>query len=77
MDKELKIKKKEESKQIWTGVGPSAKWCRTCKYALKNTKFTIGAEKTNCGAYESPIDKPHEILWEDAKCPFYEKKEEA
>lgn len=67
---ELKKKKNEESKQIWTGVSPKGMLCKTCKFAYPNTKYTKGYEKANCLIFESE-DKPMEVLWNGAECDFY------
>ena len=74
MDKELKIKKDEQAAELWTATSPSAKQCRTCKFAYADTKYTKGREKANCMVYESPEDKPHEVLWDGADCEFYTEK---
>ena len=77
IQKEMQKKAEDKAGEIWTGVGPSAKWCRKCIHAFKDTQYTVGAEKTNCDMFMPPDDKPDEVLWKNEECPFYEKKEEA
>lgn len=72
--KELRIKNDKKAKEIWASIPPSAKLCKTCKFAYPNTEFTKGYEKTNCKVFEPPEDKPMEILWENANCDFYTEK---
>jgi len=54
---------------------PTAKYCRTCKNALKSVTIKdYVVEKfnfSNCDAYSL---KPDAVLWEDAECPKYERK---
>jgi hypothetical protein len=71
----LKIKKDKEAKQLWVSVKPSAVLCKTCKFAYPNTEYTKGYEKANCQVFESPEDKPMEVLWDGADCDFYVRKE--
>jgi len=71
VSEELKKKKDEEASQIWVGIRPSAKLCKTCYNAYKDTKYTVGAEKANCKVYEPPYDKPSGVLWGDDNCEFY------
>lgn len=72
--KTLKIKKDKEAKQLWVSIKPSAKLCKTCKFAYPDTKYTKGYEKANCQVFESPEDKPMEVLWDGADCDFYTEK---
>ena len=72
MNKELKKKLDEKAKEIWIGVAPSAKYCRTCAFALEDTEFVSGAEKPSCDMFD---EKPDEVLWKDAECVFYEEVE--
>lgn len=66
----LKKKKDDEAAQRWTGVSPTAKMCKTCKFAQPDTKYVKGYRKTNCAVFTDE-DKPMEILWNDADCDFY------
>ncbi len=70
-DEELKKKKEEEARQLWTSISPSAKQCHTCKFAYPDTEYTKGYEKVNCYVFEPPEDKPHSVLWGGEDCDFY------
>ena len=74
MSEELKIKKEEQAKELWTAVSPSAKRCRTCKFAYPDGKYAKGCEKANCYVFENGEDKPHDVLWDGANCDFYVEK---
>lgn len=71
---ELKKKKDDEAAQRWTGVPPTAKQCKTCKFACPSTKYVNGYAKANCLVFVDE-DKPMDVLWNDAPCDFYVKKE--
>ena len=76
ISKELKKKKDDEASQPWAVIRPSANQCKKCVHAYEDTQYTIGAEKANCYMFEPPEDKPHEVLWENKDCPYFEEKEE-
>lgn len=71
----LKIKADKKAKEIWASIPPKASLCKTCKFAYPNTEYTKGYEKANCQVFESPEDKPMEVLWDGADCDFYVRKE--
>ncbi len=71
IDEELRKKKDEEARQLWKAISPTAKQCKTCKFAYPNTEYVNGYEKANCFVYEPPEDKPKEVLWDDGDCDFY------
>ena len=53
--------------------------CKDCIYRLEDIKLKDGTvvkqyKKAVCEAFQS--HKPREVLWESAKCPFYEKDEQ-
>ena len=74
VERALKIKKDSEAKQLWVGIPPSAKQCRKCIHAYRDTEYTIGAEKANCDMFQPPDDKPPGVLKDEEKCDFYEDK---
>ena len=69
---QIKEKQDLEANEKWTGVRPSAKQCKKCIHALKDTKFTIGAEKANCDMFVSPDNKSAGILLDEVECPYLE-----
>lgn len=71
IEEELRNKKEEEAKQLWTSISPSAKQCQTCKFAYPDTEYVKGCQKANCFVFEPPEDKPMEVLWNDSDCDFY------
>ncbi|WP_090394296.1 hypothetical protein [Pseudobutyrivibrio sp. C4] len=72
MHEQIKEKQDLKANEKWTGVRPSAKQCKKCIHALKDTKFTIGAEKANCDMFISPDDKSPGILSDEVECPYLE-----
>lgn len=72
--KELRIKADKKAKELWVSIPPAANLCKTCKFAYPDTEFTKGYEKANCLVFESPEDKPTEVLWDNAECDFYVRK---
>lgn len=70
---ELKAKAEKKAKELWTVKSPSAVQCRTCKFAIPDTKYTKGCEKANCLVFADE-DKPKEVLWDGASCDFYVKR---
>jgi hypothetical protein len=58
--------------------------CKTCKFRDKTTitlddkKIPVGITKAFCEKYEAPPKsngKPHEVLFENGICEYYEKEE--
>ncbi|MBP3199632.1 MAG: hypothetical protein J6N21_21905 [Butyrivibrio sp.] len=72
--KQIKEKQDLKANEKWIGVRPSAKQCRKCIHALKDTEFTIGAEKANCDMFIAPDDKSPGILIDEVECPYLEEK---
>lgn len=72
VSKELKKKKDDEARQIWTGVPPSVKWCRTCLFAEESTEYVNGAEKSSCVMFD---EKPDDVFLRGAECVFYTEEE--
>ena len=70
----IKIKLDNKASELWVGVSPPASQCKKCIHACEDTTYTIGAQKANCDMYESPYDKPPEILQDKIECEFFEKK---
>lgn len=59
-------------------------FCKDCIYRdkavinLGNKKIPVGVTKAFCAKYESPPKsngKPHEVLFENGDCIYYEKEE--
>lgn len=74
IDEQIKERQDEKANELWTGVRPSAKQCKKCIHALKDTKFTVGAEKANCEMFVPPDDKTPGILTDEIECPYFEEK---
>jgi hypothetical protein len=65
----------KHEREVWGVTHPSKDIvCKTCKYKLKESKL-LGERYTygKCDIYE---DKPNEILFDNAKCEFYQQEEE-
>ena len=74
IDDQLMKKQDAKANERWVGVRPSAKQCKRCINALKDTQYTIGAEKAYCDMFVSPEEKTPGILTDVIECPYFEEK---
>ena len=74
IDEELKKKQEAKAREIWIGISPTAKQCKTCIFAKEDTEYTVGAEMDMCDVYSLEEGKPTGVLWDGAECEWHVEK---
>lgn len=75
----MKIDKREFNDMHPQFPDPEKVMCKDCKFRdrtevdLLGKHYRPGITRTNCEKYRNPKDKPMDILFNGAKCLYYEK----